>query len=250
MTSWPRFYQCSVSEKLLYTCYLVTMGFAYLMALSYLYMTHAGVAGKQGGVMGMTIEDIAVSYYGNRSGTRLESAIRGPMKDYLTDNERYEIVAWLKSGAAQSGYESTVKPILTKNCVVCHNPEANPSLPNLTNWEGVQKVAAVDMGMSAQTLVKLSHIHLFGIGLFLFSIGYIFRLAEMAPWLKRVIIVIPYASMLVDIASWYLTHWDPLYAWTVVISGGLLGMSLAAQILTSLWQIWFLKAPAVEPLVD
>ena len=40
------------------------------------------------------IEDIIDTYYGNRSGTRLEAAIRGPMAGFLQQLEdRHEIVA-------------------------------------------------------------------------------------------------------------------------------------------------------------
>ena len=82
----------------------------------------------------------------------------------------------------------------------------------------VQQVAEVDLGESLHTLMKLSHIHLFGIGLLLFTVGMIFRLAEMRGWIKVSLIALPFAAMLADILAWFLTKQDPVYATVVVIA--------------------------------
>ena len=91
--------------------------------------------------------------------------------------------------------------------------------------------------------MKLSHIHLFGIGILLLAVGLIFRLSVMRTWLKVSLIVLPFAAMFADILAWFLTKWDPVYAYVVVIGGGLLGVSLIVQVLVSLWQLWFFRPP-------
>ena len=234
-----RFYDCSMSEKLLYTAFLLIMGVGYLMAMVFLYTTHQGHDGKPG----LSIEDIVDNYYGNRSGTRLEAAIRGPMAGYIELGDRHEIVAWLKSGAPEKEYTSLIRPILKKTCLACHSPASGLKIPDLSTYEGLRTVTAVDTGESVHTLMKLSHIHLFGIGLVLLGVGLIFRFSVMRPWLKYTLIVLPFAAMFADILAWFLTKWDPIYAYTVVTSGALLGLALGIQILTSLYQIWFLKPP-------
>jgi len=231
-----------MSEKLLYTAFLLLMGIAYLMALTYLYLSHQGHDGKPG----LSVEDIVYTYYGNRSGTRLEAAIRGPMAGYIQTEERHHIVAWLKSGAPEKDYDARIRPILAKDCLTCHSPASGLKIPDLTRFAGVRAVAQVDTGESILTLVKLSHIHLFGIALVLFGTGLVFRLAVLSPWLKYTIIVAPFVAMLADILAWFLTKWDPTYAYTVITAGALLGLALAAQILVSLYQIWFLKPPPVN----
>lgn len=233
-----RFYDCTLSEKALYTSFLAIVALGYLMAMTYLYTSHQG----HDGLPGVSIQDIAETYYGNRSGTRLEAAIRGPMAGYIQVNDRNEIVAWLKSGADEGAYMSDIAPILANSCTACHNPDSGLPVPDLTNYQGLQEVARVDTGESLHTLMKLSHIHLFGIGLLLFAVGLIFRLSLMRRWLKVVLIVLPFAAMITDILAWFLTKWDPIYAFAVVIGGGVLGVSLLAQIAISLWQIWFLRA--------
>jgi hypothetical protein len=97
-----------------------------------------------------------------------------------------------------------------------------------------------------QTLVKLSHIHLFGIGLMLLGIGIIFLRAALRPWLKYSLVLLPFAAVLSDVLAWFLTKWDPAFAFTVVAAGAILGLSLACQILISLYQIW-LSRPGATP---
>ena len=97
--------ECDLSERLLYTSFLLLMGVGYLMALAYLYTSFESVDGKPG----LSVEDIAEDYYGNRSGSRLEAAIRGSMSGYIQIKARGKIVAWIQSGAPESGYRSVVK---------------------------------------------------------------------------------------------------------------------------------------------
>lgn len=239
ITKERHFYDCGLSEKLLYTAFLLLMGTGYLMALVYLYTSHEGHDGKPG----VSIQDIAENYYGNRSGTRLEAAIRGPMAGYIQRDDRHMIVEWLKSGAPEQGYRETVRPILEKSCLQCHSPASGLKVPDLSTYQGIQTVAKVDTGESLHTLVKLSHIHLFGIGLVALGIGLVFRLAAVATWLKATLMVSPFVAIFADILAWFLTKWDPVYAYTVVAAGGLLGLAWAGQMVISLYQIWFLKVP-------
>lgn len=233
------FYDCGLSEKLLYTAFLLLMGTGYLMALVYLYTSHEGHDGE----LGVSIEDIVDTYYGNRSGTRLEAAIRGPMAGYLQQSEdRSEIVAWLKDGGSEKGYNASIRPILGKTCLQCHSPASGLKVPDLSSYKGIRAVAEVDTGESLHTLMKLSHIHLFGIGLVALGIGLIFRLAALATWFKAALMVSPFVAIFADILAWFLTKWDPVYAYTVVVAGALLGLAWAGQILISLYQLWLLRA--------
>jgi len=237
-----RFSDCPMAEKLLYTAFLLLMGVGYLMALVYLYTSHEGHDRKPG----LSIEDIVDTYYGNRSGTRLEAAIRGPMAGYLQQIEdRHHIVAWLKSGAPEAEYAARIRPILANTCLTCHSPASGLKIPDLSTYAGVKVVANVDTGESLHTLMKLSHIHLFGIGLVALGIGLIFRLATVSGWLKATLMVVPFVAIVADIFAWFLTKWDPFYAYTVVIAGALLGLAWAGQILISLYQLWFRRAPGV-----
>jgi hypothetical protein len=241
-----RFYTKTLSEKLLYTSFLLLIGLGYLMAITYLYVTHEMNDGKPG----LSLQDVASSYYGNRSGTRLEAAIRGPMAGYIAEDDRHVMVAWLKDGAEKEHFEPDIKPILQRTCLSCHTREVSPNLPDFNSYEGLHEVAKVDTGMSLASLLKLSHIHLLGISMLLFILGWIFIQSEVNVWFKRFLVVSPMLAVFVDVLSWFLTKWDPLYAGIVIIAGGILGLSMALQIVISLYQIWFLKKPETSPAFD
>ncbi len=234
----PRhFYNCTLNEKLLYSSFLLVVGFAYLMALAYLYTSFEGIDGKPG----LSVEDVAENYYGNRSGTRLESALRSTMAAYIETEDRNHVIEWLKLGAPETGYNSLIEPMFAERCIACHNPDSSMQIPDLSTYEAVKQVANVDTGVSLHSLMKVSHIHLFGIALVALGIGLVFRFALLPAWFKNTLTLLPFIAIFIDISAWFLTKWDPTYAYTVVFAGGILGLSWALQISISLYQIWFLR---------
>jgi hypothetical protein len=241
------FRHCTMSERLLYSVFLLLVGMGYIAALTLVYLTHEGLDGKHG----IDMRDIAISYYGNRSGTTMEEMLRGPMRVHSKPRDTAQLVAWLQSGASRRGYQAVARPILKKDCFECHSGATakNLHVPDFSTFGGVRSVTTVNPGASILSLVKLSHIHLFGIGLLLFATGWIFRFAVLNRWLKWTLIVVPFLAIFADILAWFLTKWDPTYAYVVVIGGALMGCAWGAQILISLYQLWFLHGPEkpVEP---
>lgn len=237
---YTRFKDISVSERILNTVFLLTVGMGYLMALANMYYTHQGLDGKAG----LTIEDVVISYHGSSNQTRLGTAINGIMKSNLRyASDKDVIMQWIHNGADESGYNDKIKPILDRDCVICHMPAINPSLPDLTHYETVSEVAHAG-GATLPTLVRVSHIHLFGIAFILFFIGKIFLLCDMNVHVKRVAVVIPFAAMLLDVISWFITKTTPSFAYVVVYSGALMGLSMGLQILLSIYQMWFYSRKA------
>src|SRR4051794_22762966 len=102
------------SMRVLYTAVLLVLGLAYVFAGIYLYHTYAGRAG--GDPMFLSYEDIVVAYSGSGKESRLENALRGPMKAMLPADEINPIVAWIKAGAERAAYDSDIKPTLDKRC--------------------------------------------------------------------------------------------------------------------------------------
>jgi hypothetical protein len=234
-THYRRFRDISVSEKMLDTLFLLTIGIGYLFALTHTYYSHH----MRDGESGLSAQDIIIAYYGSHDQTPLGSAIDGgPMEanlKYAADKK--VILHWLDTGKSLDQYQKSIAPILGRDCVLCHNAQANPNLPNLTTYEGVMEVAAAK-GTSLPALVRVSHIHLFGIAFILFFTGRIFILCEMNVTLKRVIVVIPFLAMLIDILSWFPARIIPEFAYVVVGAGAFMGMSMGIQILISLYQLW------------
>jgi hypothetical protein len=74
-----RFKDISVSERILNTVFLLTIGLGYIAALANLYYTHQGRDGKAG----LSVEDVVISYHGSSTETRLGTAIKGIMEPNL-----------------------------------------------------------------------------------------------------------------------------------------------------------------------
>jgi hypothetical protein len=51
--------------------------------------------------------------------------------------------------------------------------------------------------------------------------------------------VIPFAAMLVDVLSWFITKSISSFVYVVIFSGALMGLSMGMQIVISVYQMWF-----------
>ncbi len=229
-----------MSMRVLFSMVLLVFGLAYCMAMIQVWESHAG---KDGDPM-LSGKDLMIAYGGNPNGTKLETALRGPMADMLPAEKRQMIFDWLHNGAKPEEIEAKINPVLQEHCVACHNPEANPHLPNFSKADGLKTVTAKDEGMTIPTLVRVSHIHLFSITFIFFIVGFIFTHALIRPtWLKCVVIATPFLTLITDIASWYLTKVWEGFAWAVIISGALMGTAFTIMWFTSMYQMWIGKVP-------
>ncbi len=227
----------SISLRVLFSCFLVTAGLGFLAAILYLFLQDVGPHRR----MGMSpVSSISVKYHGKGNSTRLESALRGAMSGSLDDTERDKLIAWIRDGATEDGFAS-VKPVLDRACVVCHNPQSGIPVPPLTTYANVRKLTEVDTGYSIKQLARVSHVHLFGISIIFLLTGGIFALSEISWKWRLTIVSIPYLAMWADIGSWWITKYDPVFAWVVISGGTLMGIALAVQILFSLWEMWIAR---------
>ncbi|HID81970.1 MAG TPA: hypothetical protein EYH06_01480 [Chromatiales bacterium] len=238
-TNHHHFLALPLSLRMVYTMTLVVLGLGYLFAMIHIFSSHAGRDGKAS----LSVQDIMIAYSGSESDTKLESALKGPMQSMLPPAESHEIIAWVRAGADQAAYEKDVAGIVKNRCLSCHDG-SNPHIPNLSDISGVMPLVEKDTGMDIFTLVRVSHIHLFGITFIFFITSIIYTHAHVRPlWFKCIVIVVPFLTIIFDILSWYLTKmWTP-FAWVVLISGAFMGLSFAIQAFTSLYQMWLYKMP-------
>lgn len=222
--------------KVLFTGYLGTVAVGYLFALIQILFTH----GMADGQFGLSIDDIVYSYYGNRSGTVMEQKLNGSMKDKASEQERFEIMQWIRDGAEKQSFEpSGVKQIIDNRCLMCHNQNAS-GIPDFSKFEAIEQVTLQDEGATFSSLTRVSHIHLFGISFIFMFVGLIFNFAETAPTkFKCVAIGMPYAFLLADIMSWWLTKIHPMFAWLVIFAGAGMAISFVLMLLTSMLEMWF-----------
>jgi hypothetical protein len=231
-----RFTLCELTlpVKTLFTGYLLAIGLGLLMAGAQIMLTHGMADGK----FGLSVDDIVYSYYGDRSGSKLESKLNGSMKNNAPPEVRLELLKWADAGAPASEWESNIKPKIDKYCGPCH---ANmPGLANISDKTVMDTMTKVNEGASISTLTRVSHIHLFGIAFIFFMVGWIFTYADgFSLLIKGILIFTPFGFLILDVVSWWLTKMNPNFAWLVIIGG--FGYSLASTVMifTSLYQLWF-----------
>jgi hypothetical protein len=230
------------SQRVLYTAALLVLGTGYLFAMLNIYFTYAGRAG--GNPLLLSTEDLIVAYSGSSKGSRLEAALRGPMSAMLPVDERNSVLAWAAEGSVRSIYDKSVAPVLEKRCMACHDG-SNPHLPNLNGYENLKKVTEKDTGAAIATLIRVSHIHLFGVTFIFFLIGLMFTHAYVRPvWFKCTVVALPFAAIMVDVSSWYLIKVFHPFVYVEIAAGGLMAFCFGTMLLVTMYQMWFSSAPA------
>lgn len=229
--------------KTLYTGYLLVVGLGLLFAGAQIMLTHGMADGK----LGLSVDDIVYSYYGNREGgSKLVSKLNGSMKDNAPPDVRMAIIKWAEKGGPQDEWEERISMDIDQYCAPCH---ANmPGLVDLSDKSIMDEMIKVDSGQSMTTLTRVSHIHLFGIAFIFFFVGWIFTYSTgISPLNKAILVFTPFGFLIIDVFSWWLTKWNPNFAWLVIIGG--FGYSLASTIMifTSLYQMWILPLRSAKP---
>ena len=162
------------------------------------------------------------------------------MSDKASPIDKATLIRWARDGATKEGWEK-VKPIFEANCVACHS--SIPQLPPFLEYEDTAKVAEVDSGISVDSLTRVSHIHLFGIAFIFIFMGYIYSMSvNISEGFKSIVIAIPFAFLIVDIGSWWLTSFFPAFAWFTIIGGFGYMMAFAIMWFTSMYQMWIMPS--------
>ncbi|TAK68064.1 MAG: elongation factor-1 alpha [Betaproteobacteria bacterium] len=166
------------------------------------------------------------------------------MSNMLPPDELNVLVSWVQQGADKVKYETAIKPIIEKRCLSCHDG-SNPHLANLNGLDNLKKVTEQDTGTDIFTLVRVSHIHLFGLTFIFYLVGTIFSHAFWRPvWLKAAIVALPFLCLAVDVISWYLVKLYHPFAFVTMGAGALQGLCFAFMWVVSMYQLWFSGTPA------
>jgi hypothetical protein len=113
----------------------------------------------------------------------------------------------------------------------------------------VQKVTERDTGAGIFTLVRVSHIHFFGITFIFFIMGSIFSHAYVRPvWFKCSVVALPFVCLVLDISSWYFTKLYHPFAWVVMLGGAVMALAFAYMWVVSMYQMWFSRTP--QPVAE
>jgi len=228
------------SMRILYSGALCIMGLGYLFAMIWLFHVYSG---RDGNPLDLSYDDLVIAYTGSGKGSKLESALRGPMSSMLPAEEAAALINWAQKGADRATYESFIRPTIDKRCMTCHDG-SNPHLVNLGGFDNMKKVTEQDTGTDIFTLVRVSHIHLFGMTFIFFVLGTVFSHAYVRPrWFKYLLMGLPFLCIAIDIISWYLVKVYHPFAYVTMAAGAMNGACFAAMWFISMYQMWFRGTP-------
>jgi len=238
-----RLSQLPVELKIAISCFLLAMGYAYLFAQINLQINTRKADGDATG--SATIQDIVVTYHGDRNQTLLGTKINGTMREHLpTEEDKIAIEQWIKNGRTEEEYLEIVQQLMDAYCTNCHPYGDRPEYP-LETYEQVYQAAEPDRGPSIGKLAKFTHFHAFGMGVFAFLLSGIFTFTSFSPPLRYFGVVLPFLSIFLDITSWWLTKLvSPVFAYAVYLAGLMTGVSFAVAILGSLYDLWIRTSTA------
>lgn len=232
---WLNLPSLNLTVRSLFTGYLLAVGLGALLASAQILMTH----GLADGNLGLSIDDIVYSYHGDPANSKIETKLKGSMRDKASSADKLKIIKWVRAGSPESQWNESIKEVFYTNCISCHS--VIPGLPDFTQYQNVKQVAKIDEGASATSLTRVSHIHIFAISFIFFFNGIIFSLSVgINKWFKAALIFLPFIFLIVDVFSWWLTKITPNFAWMTIVSG--IGYSLCSAIIwfISMYQMWIM----------
>ncbi len=87
--------------------------------------------------------------------------------------------------------------------------------------------------------LKWTHIHLFGMNMIFIFMGLIAILLDVGTRWKTLLVVLPFAGVIIDIATMWLKGFvSPAFFWLHIPGGGLFGFCFFYVSLKGLWEMW------------
>jgi hypothetical protein len=150
---------------------------------------------------------------------------------------------------AEKTWTVEVSSIIENRCARCHNPNNGGAAGqiHLDNWENVRDyIPPVNdpaaSGMSYAKLAQSTHVHLLGFSMLYGLTGLLFAFTNYPLWLRVLLAPLPLLAQVVDISFWWLARMDapcgPMFASLIIVSGGVVGMSLLLQIVLGLFALF------------
>jgi uncharacterized membrane protein len=147
------------------------MGIGYVFCQLNLYFSYNRADGR----MGLSLQDIVITFHGQPDMLLIESKLTGTMKKNLdSERDRNSLINWAKRGARKEKFND-VKGIIIKNCLRCHTAGGESSFAPFDKLSTVADTfTRINKGVTVSRLITLSHIHMISIGMIFALTGAIF----------------------------------------------------------------------------
>jgi hypothetical protein len=223
------------SGKLLCTFFLVCMGIGYAFSQLNLFFSYNRADGR----MGLSLQDIIITFHGQPDLLLIESKLEGTMKRHLEDErDRNSLINWAKRGARKEKFDD-IKGIIIKKCLRCHTAGGKAAFATFDKLSTIADIFTMtNKGVPVSRLITLSHIHMISIGVIFALSGTIFLFTPVNERLKIALLIFPFGSLMMDIFSWWLTKLVPIFAVTVLVGGIFSVIAFLIQFVISILTMW------------
>ena len=90
--------------------------------------------------------------------------------------------------------------------------------------------------------LKWTHIHLFGMNMIFILMGGITIFLDLRTKWKTLLVVLPFAGVLIDIATmWLKAFVSPAFFWLHISGGGFFGVAFFYVSLRAFWEMWWMR---------
>lgn len=224
------------------SCFAVVILLGLVAAEGNIYFQVAPIDGKAG----LSLHDVRLQFAGGEGPSLLGVMIDGEMRPNLGDNEAQRVKngqiihKWIDANAPENIFHRDILPILKPNCVDCHSPGGTMERSPLVTYDDAARVARPRFRapMDYGRLSVISHIHLFGMGLFVFILAVLFNVSRFPMRIKALLTAIPFVGIVLNIGSWWLARFAPAFVYTIAIGGGMLTVGSIALALLLLIDQW------------
>jgi hypothetical protein len=140
-----------------------------------------------------------------------------------------------------------VHQLVSSRCVKCHDDtrRAEADFAPLNQYWEIKAYADPQNGAGAMSLHKLAqttHVHLFGFSMLYFLTGVLFAMTNYPGIIRFFIAPAALLAQFADVSCWWLARLDnpvgSLFAQTVSVTGGIVGLFLALQIVLTLFSLF------------
>jgi hypothetical protein len=149
-----------------------------------------------------------------------------------------------------------VDKIVTMRCARCHTGAGSRGKDaaaeiDLTTYEGLAPYVQPERpgGSSLMKLAQTTHVHLLGFSMLYGLTGILLSLTSYPGWFRLLFGPLALVAQLADISCWWLARYDPIFADTIRVTGGIVGLSLLIQIVATLVDLFDRKGKIVLALI-
>ena len=166
------------------------------------------------------------------------------------NTERQALLAWLEAGAPETYYTKDAFPLPEELRGSKFTEVYKTQAPEIAKDEkiAIRKKTPKDRQLTVEGLTQSTHAHLLTFSVLWACTGLVFAFSSYPLWMRAGLAPIVLIAQVADVCCWWLARMPgvgPYFALTIIGTGGVVGLGLAAQIVLSLFNMFGTKGKVI-----